>query len=134
METHQVVGLVPAILIALSGWFYSIFILNRFRGCCKFTKIELLAIPLYLLGGYAAWISELCILNKELAPLQFCASLYRAFSNWVGFLFIVNERLFVTRQQLGSLVFVLIITALWEVQHRVMLQPDEPCTNGTRLR
>lgn len=121
MRTNEVLGILPALAIAILNWVYSIFILNRFRSLLGFTRSELLAIPLYLVGGYAAWIAELCILNDDLASLQICAALYRAFVNWIGFILIVNERLAISRQQLGSLVFVLIITALWEVQHRVVL-------------
>ena len=121
MRTNEAFGIFPALAIAILNWFYSIFILNRFRGICSFTRSEVLAVPLFLVGGYAAWIAELCILNDDLAPLQICSALYRAFVNWIGFILIVNERLAVSRQQFGSLVFVLIITALWEVQHRVVL-------------
>lgn len=132
MKSNEALGILPALAIAFLGWLYSIFILNRFRGILKFNRIELCALPLFLLGGIAAWISELCILNDDLAALQVCASLYRGFTNWFGFLFIVNERLSVSRQQIGSLCFVLIITTLWEVQHRIVLVDDpQNCVNTT---
>jgi hypothetical protein len=121
MRTNEALGILPALAIAILSWFYSIFILNRFRGLLGFTRSELLAIPLYLAGGYAAWIAELCILNDDLASLQLCSALYRSFVNWIGFILVVNERLAISRQQFGSLLFVLGITALWELQHRVVL-------------
>ena len=118
-------GIIPVVLIALFNWIYSIFILNRFRGIFRFSKAELIALSLYILGGYAAWISEMCILDDDLLPLQIVSSLYRTFCNWIGFVLIVNERLALTRQQFGSLIFVIIIASLWEVQHRVMLNSNE---------
>lgn len=114
-------GIITVVAIALFNWIYSIFILNRFQGICSFSKVEMIALSLYLAGGYAAWIAEMCILNDDLIALQMSASLYRTFCNWIGLVLIVNEQLSVTRQQLGSLLFVFVISSLWEVQHRVML-------------
>ena len=126
VSTHEAYyGIIPVFLIAVFNWIYSIFILNRFRGFLDFSKAELIALSLYLLGGYASWVAEMCILDDDLIALQIVSSLYRTFCNWIGFVLIVNERLALTMQQLGSLVFVMIIASLWEVQHRVMLNSSE---------
>ncbi len=121
LPQHAFWGIIPVVLIALFNWIYAIFILNRFRGFCQFSKAEMIALLLYLAGGYAAWIAEMCILDDNLLALQITASLYRTFCNWIGLVLIVNERLALTRQQCGSLFFVIIIASLWEAQHRIML-------------
>ena len=118
-------GIIPVVLIAILNWIYAIFLLNRFGGVCAFKANELIALVLYLLGGYAAWISEMCILDDDLVTLQIASSLYRTFCNWIGLVFIINGGLVFTRQQVGSLVFVILIASLWEVQHRIMLNPNE---------
>lgn len=123
MSTPQrkALGAAPALFIAFLNWCRIIFILNRFRGFNRFTKAEMLALLLYLFGGFAAWIAEMCILNDSLTALQVIASLFRTSLNWFGMLLVVNERLFVTRQQVGSYVFIMGIAFLWEVQHRIVL-------------
>ena len=119
--SNKVLGAAPAFGIAILNWCRVIFILNRFRGVTRFSKPEMLALLLYIFGGYLAWITEMSILNDSLATLQVVASLYRASLNWFGMLLIVNERLYVTRQQLGSLCFIVAIAFLWELQHRIVL-------------
>lgn len=119
--SSRVLGILPAFFIAALNWIYAIFVLNRYRGVCAFSKAELIAFLLFYIGGFAAWIAELCILEDGLSALQIIASLYRTFVNWFGFVLIVNERLHVTPQQCGSLAFVLVISVLWDVQHRIVL-------------
>ncbi len=122
MEAHLWLGLLPALSIACLNWSYSIFILNRFRGVCMCSKAQIIAFVLYIFGGYAAWIAEMSILHESLGLLQVFASIYRTCANWLGFLFIVNERLVITRQQMLSLLFVCAISSLWEIQHRLVLR------------
>ena len=81
----------------------------------------MLALLLYVFAGFSAWIGEMSILDDSLIALQVIASIYRASLNWFGMLLIVNERLYVTRQQLGSLCFIIMISFAWELQHRLML-------------
>ena len=118
---RKALGALPALFIGFLNWCRIIFILNRFRGFNRFTKAEMLALLLYIFGGFAAWIAEMCILNDSLTALQVIASLFRTSLNWFGMLLVVNERLFVTRQQIGSYVFIMGIAFLWEVQHRIVL-------------
>ena len=120
-RVDQVLGAVPAFANGVLNWGYVIFILNRYRGVCAFSKAELIALLLYIYGGYAAWIAEMCILREEMIVLQVAASLFRTCLQWLGMLLIVNEQLYATPQQLGSLAFVATIASLWEVQHRLML-------------
>lgn len=122
VNANEWLGMIPAFFIALLGWIYSIFILNRFRGFMQFTRIELISLLLFLLGGWAAWIAELCILHEHLVALQLCSSLLRSVVNWFGFLLVVNERLAVTRQQVGALLFVVTLALLWDAMHRIVLQ------------
>ena len=122
MDAHLWIGALPAFAIAIFNWAYAIFILNRFTGIRDITRSQLLALSLYIAGGYAAWIAEMSILLESKAALQVAAAFYRTFVNWIGVILIVNERLTVTRQQVGSLIFVIIIAMLWEAQHRIVLQ------------
>ena len=119
--TNKALGAIPAFFIGFLNWCRVIFILNRYRGLNRFTKAEMLALLLYLFGGFAAWIGEMSILNDSLVALQVVASLFRASLNWFGMLLIVNERLYVTRQQIGSLGFIMVISFAWELQHRLVL-------------
>ena len=122
MTGYRVLAALPAAAIALLNWVYAIFVLNRFRGVRAFTRAELTAFSFYLTGGFAAWIGEMCLLHEKFTALQIVASLYRTLLNWCGLVLIVNERPVVTRQQIGSLALVVCISALWEVQHRIVLR------------
>ena len=64
----------------------------------------------------------MCLLDEKFTGLQIVASLYRTFLNWSGLVLIVNERPSVTRQQIGALALVVCISALWEIQHRIVLR------------
>lgn len=119
--TNQVLGAAPAFAISLLNWWRTIFILNRFRGLTRLSKAEMVALLLYVFSGYVAWIGEMTILDDSLVALQIVASLFRASLNWFAMLLIVNERLYVTRQQLVSFVFIAAIALLWEVQHMLVL-------------
>ena len=121
LQPHEWLGSLPAAAIAVLGWCYAIFLLNKFSRPIVFTTTEKLALCFFLLGGYGAWISELCILHRNLIGLQVCASLYRTFVNWYGFTLIVNGHIYVTKQQVGALGIIVAVTILWQVQHRLML-------------
>lgn len=124
MQQHQWLAILPAFAIAVLGWGFTILRLNRFNGIRNIPRTHVASLGCFIVGGYAAWLSELAILQRHMGVFQFCASLFRTVVNWFGFLLIFNENLYASRQQLISLVFVLIIAALWEVQHRIALQPD----------
>ena len=122
---REALGILPALAIAFFGWVYSIFLLNKFRGFRRTTRSEWLALLLYMFGGYAAWISEMSISKQYLTSLQIFASLFRTIVNWLAFIFIVNGRLLVSRQQAGALCFTIIITVLWEIQHIIVLRQSD---------
>ena len=111
----------PALLISILNWVGTVFVLNRFRGWRAFSRIEMLAFLLFLLGGFAGWIAELCIVETNLAALQMTSSLYRTTVNWFGLLLIVNGRLAVSVQQIASFVLTLTTALLWEWQHRIVM-------------
>jgi hypothetical protein len=117
----QFLGLVPAISIGVITWFFQIFILNRFVGFASFTRYELVALVLFVLGGVAAFVAELSLQNPDLTAIEISASLYRTFVNWCAFLLIINERLAITRQQIGSLFLVILNQGLWSAQHYIVL-------------
>ena len=119
---RQWAGLAPALAIGLSNWFFQIFILNRFVSIRDFTKYELLALYLFVLGGYASFLAELCLLEENLLSLQLAASIFRTVVNWTAFLLVINESVAITRQQFGSLFLVLFTQGLWETQHILVLR------------
>ena len=121
MVSAPVVLVIPALGIALLSWVGTVFVLNRYRGIMRFTRIEMLSLLLFLLGGFAGWIAELCIVEKDLAALQITASLYRTAVNWFALLLIVNGRLIVTTQQIWSFVLTIVTTLLWEWKHRIII-------------
>ena len=118
---NKVAGAAPALLVGVLNWCRVLFVLNRYKGVNKLSKAEMLALLLYILSGFAAWIGEMCILDSSLAILQIVSSLYRTTLTWIGTILIVNERLLVTRQQATSFIFIVLIAFLWEVQHRIVL-------------
>ena len=117
-------GILPALAIAALGWIYSIFLLNKFKSFDRITRSEWLALSLYMVGGYSAWIGEMSISKTYLTSLQIFAAIFRTSINWLAFIFIVNGRFLVTRQQAGALVLTIIITVLWEIQHIIVLRDD----------
>lgn len=123
METRDHLVLLPAFSIAFLGWAYNMLILDRFQGVCRFRRIELYALFVAITGGFAAWIGELSLKSENMFALGIAASSFRTFANWIVLVIIVNEDVFLSRQQLLSLIFKIVITILWEIQHRLVITP-----------
>tara|TARA_B100001741_G_scaffold75654_1_gene61222 strand:+ start:12641 stop:13018 length:378 start_codon:yes stop_codon:yes gene_type:complete len=121
VDTGDQVVLLPALLIAFLGWAYNILILDRYRGICNFRKIELYALFVALTGGFAGWIGSLSLKHDNMIAIGIVASSFRTFVNWIVLVIIVNEDVFLSRQQFLSLTFKIVITVLWEVQHRLTI-------------
>lgn len=122
IESRDQLVLLPAFSIALLNWGYNILILDRYRGLCKFRRIELYALFVACIGGFAAWIGELSLKQENMFAIGIAASCFRTFTSWVVLVIIVNEDVFLSRQQLISLMFKVVITVLWEIQHRLVLR------------
>ena len=120
MDSRELIGLAPALVIAGSNWAYRMLIVERYRGWNRLTRIQIFALGTFLCGGFGRWIGEICI-RRHLTALQFVSALYASSCNWIGFLCIVNDRVTVSRQQVISYMFLIFITALWEIQHRIVL-------------
>ena len=123
IESRDQLAMLPAFSIALLGWAYNILILDRFRGICRFRRIEIYALFVALTGGFAAWIGALSLKSENMFALGIVASCFRTFTNWIVLVLIVNEDVFLSRQQLLSLTFKFVITVLWEIQHRLVITP-----------
>ena len=123
METRDQLVLLPAFSIALLSWAYNILILDRFQEICRFRRIEIYALFVALTGGFAAWIGELSLKSEDMFALGIAASCFRTFVNWIVLVIIINEDVFLSRQQLLSLIFKIVITVLWEIQHRLVITP-----------
>lgn len=61
--------------------------------------------------------------TNDMTVLQVVSSVFRAFTSWLVLVIVVNDDIFLTRQQWVSLLFRVFITVLWEVQHRLVLAP-----------
>lgn len=121
MLTAPLVLIIPQLGIALLTWIGTVFVLNRYRGITRFSRIEWLSLLLFLIGGFAGWIAVLCIVEANLAALQIISSLYRTSVNWFALLLIVNGRLIVTTQQILSFGFTIVTTLLWEWSYRIII-------------
>lgn len=121
MLTAPIILIIPQIGIALLSWIGTVFVLNRYRGVTQFSRIEWLALLLFLVGGFAGWIAVLCIVEANLAVLQIISSLYRTAVNWFALLLIVNGRLIVTTQQIWSFALTIVTTLLWEWSYRIII-------------
>lgn len=118
---RKAVAAIPALGICFLQWFYAIFVLNRYRGITRFNRPEMVSLILHVIGGFSLWISEMCLLDANMFDLQIVSSTFRTVITWFGFVLIVNERLFFTWQQIGSLLICVAIAILWDVMHQIIL-------------
>ena len=102
MEWNHWLGLAPALAISVLEWSRVILVLNRYIGFCRATRAQLIALTLFVAGGYVQWVAELTLLHDNMFGLQIVASLCRTVFNWVGSIIIINECLVLTRQQITS--------------------------------
>lgn len=110
--------------ISLLHWLNRLLVLNRFRSC-RVRRIEWVSLAVFLMGGYAQWITLMCVPKSNGYALQFTAGFLRQCMHWFGFILIVNEELRVTAQQATSLAMVVFTQVLWDVGSRIVIPTTE---------
>lgn len=112
--------LLPQLAISLLSWAQIVLAINRYRGLCRFTAIEMWSLLLFLHSGFVRWIAALAIRSSSVM-FQVSASCVGAILGWASFVVVFNEDfLLPTRQQTWALMITLMITALWEVNNRLI--------------
>lgn len=113
------VVLIPAMTIAVSTWFYRILVLNRYESE-HFTRMQVIAFVVYSMSGIAGWFAALSM-QLDSFTLQLFASICRSSASYIGFIMIYNDNISLSRQQMNAFVFSLLITVMWELQHRLTI-------------
>ncbi len=114
------VVLLPQIGISIVSWLQLVFSMNRYRGVLAFTVTDMWALLLFLHGGFVRWIAALSVRTMNL-EFQLMVSLIGAALGWASFVVVFNGGFVLpTRQQSVALLMSLIITALWEVNNRLI--------------
>lgn len=122
MAADAYVILVPQMLISLVSWLQLLLSINRYRGPLHFRRIDLWALLIFLHAGIVRWVAALSTQSSTLR-FQLLAAYVGATLGWISFVIIFNESLLLpTRQQMWSLVLVLIISSLWEVNNRLITE------------
>tara|TARA_B110000008_G_C16799057_1_gene495906 strand:+ start:330 stop:710 length:381 start_codon:yes stop_codon:yes gene_type:complete len=124
LKRNDYLAFIPVFSIATLSWFFTMLVLNKFKRPIRLKKYQLFALGVSLVGGVGAWTAEVSVRESELMTLQILASTFRSFSSWLSLLILVNDSVRLSTQQLLSIIPRVIITILWEIQHRLVLSPQ----------
>lgn len=114
--------LLPHVLISLVSWIQLILSMNRFRGVLRFSRADVWALILFLHGGLVRWVAALSLTNGTLR-FQLLSALVGTLLSWISFVVVFNTGFILpSYQQIWALGMSLLITALWEVNNRLVLQ------------
>lgn len=112
--------LVPQMLISLASWAQLVLSMNRFR-VDNFPRSDLWALVILLHSGFVRWVAALAVQTSTLA-FQMLVAFVAAALGWTSFVIIFNEGfLLPTRQQTAALGMSLLVTTMWEVNNRVVV-------------
>ena len=113
--------LLPQVGIGTVTWVQLMLSMNRFRGCSHFRATDLWSFLLMLHGGFLRWIAALAIRSSPLA-FQVVTAFVAATLSWSAFVVLFNESFRLpSRQQWIALVMSLLVTVLWEVNNRMVV-------------
>ena len=111
--------LLPHVGISLLSWLQIILSMNRLRDG-GFTRLHAWSLLLLLQGGLVRWVASIALRTASLA-FQLATAFVGTCLSWVAFVFIFNEdALLPTRQQWAALAMSMALTALWEVNNRIV--------------
>lgn len=114
--------LIPQFLIGIVSWIQLILSMNRYRGAVEFTRTDMWALILYLHSAFVKWIAALSIEGSTLS-IQILAAVVGATVSWTSFVLVFNEGFRIpSRQQMWALLMSIIVTGLWEVNNRLVIQ------------
>ena len=112
--------LLPHIAISLVSWLQLVLSMNRYRGACSFSHSELWALLFLVLSGVVRWVASLSIVTSSLS-FQVATSFIGASLAWTSFVVVFNGGFtLAARQQALALIMSLVITALWELNNRLV--------------
>ena len=114
--------LLPQVGISVVSWAQLVLSMNRYRGVLRFQRADLWALVLFLHGSFVRWIAALSVRNATLG-FQLATAFLGAALGWTSFVLVFNEGFSLpTRQQSGALVMSLLVTGLWEINHRMTME------------
>lgn len=114
--------LIPQFSIGIVSWIQLILSMNRFRGVCQFTRTDVWALVVFLHSGFVRWIAALAIRGSSLAFQVFVAFVGTVLS-WISFVIVFNEGFLIpSRQQWWALGMSVVVTSLWEVNNRLVIE------------
>lgn len=120
MVTYWII--LPQFLISVVSWLQLILSMNRFRGVCMFTRTDLWALVIFLHSGFVRWIAALAVQGATLR-FQIFAAFIGATLSWISFVIVFNEGfLLPSRQQWWALLMTAVVTSLWEINNRLVIQ------------
>lgn len=111
----------PQFGISLVGWAQTIFSLNRYRGLGAFTRPELYALFLYMVGAFTRVTAGASTIGDNFA-LQMTSAILGSLLSYSAFLLIYNNAVELpSRQQVQSSVLVVTLTVLWEIHGKIFV-------------
>ena len=114
--------LLPQFLISIVSWIQLILSMNRYRGVCKFTRTDVWALVVFLHSGFVRWIATLAVKGASLR-FQILTAFVGALLMWISFVIVFNEGFLIpSRQQWWALGMSVVVTSLWEVNNRLLVQ------------
>ena len=114
--------LLPQFLISVVSWIQLILSMNRYRGMCMFTRTDLWALIVFLHSGFVRWIAALAIRGSTLR-FQIFAAFIGPLLSWISFVIVFNEGFLIpSRQQWWALAMSVLVTSLWEINNRLVIQ------------
>lgn len=114
--------LLPHMGISVVSWIQLLLSMNRYRGVRHFSRADLWALLLFLHGGLVRWVSAMSMATEN-PRFQILSAAVGTTLGWVSFVVIFNAGfVFPSRQQWLAFVMSLIITTLWEVSNRLVIE------------
>ena len=108
--------------IGAVSWLQLVFVMNKFNGVCRFSRNDLWGMLLCLQGGIVRWIASLSLLTSSVS-FQLATALVASGISWASLFVVFNDGFGLpTRQQVVSLGMALLVTALWEVNNRLVVE------------
>ena len=116
----------PQIGISTIGWFSTILSLNRFR--CRISEYSLpekIAFVLYMIASLTRVVAGGATVRKNF-PMQLTAGILGSLLTFAAFIMIYNNNLELpSKQQIQSILLVMITTGLWEIHARIFMAINE---------
>ncbi len=105
---------VISVLISMFQWIQQMLAMNLFKRKVPYARWS--AVGIYFMASWCVFASSIAVMQRNWI-LQFASSLTAAMIGWLGFQTIfAGEFVIPTRQQLGALAQILLLSFLWELR------------------